>query len=106
VIEEAVQALSIPAERVLAIRVDIENGVATGHLGAITSGPGKAKALKEVLSTDLDVSFGNSIFDLEMLELAHNPFPVNPNADLQKIAREREWRFYQPAMVKVTLPTG
>ena len=102
VIEEAVKEVGIPAERVLAVRVDIENGVATDRLGEMTSGPGKARALRRVLSKALDVSFGNSIFDLEMLELAKNPFPVNPNADLRKIAEERGWRFYQPAVAKLT----
>lgn len=106
VIEEAVKDLEIPAERVLAVRVAIENGVATDRLGEMTSGPGKARALKRVLSCPLDVSFGNSIFDLEMLELARNPFPVNPNDDLRQIAERRRWRYYQPEIVKVTSPTA
>jgi phosphoserine phosphatase len=106
VIEEAVKSLGIPAERVLAVRVGIENGVASDRLGEMTSGPGKASALKGALSRRLDVSFGNSIFDLEMLELARSPFPVNPNEDLQKIAEKRGWRFYQPAIVKLTAPTA
>ena len=71
VIEEAVKSIDIPAQRVLAVRVEIEKGVATDRLGEMTSGPGKARALKRVLTRPLDVSFGNSIFDLEMLELAH-----------------------------------
>ena len=72
----------------------------------MTSGPGKAHALKRVLSRPLEVSFGNSIFDLEMLELARNPFPVNPNDDLRQIAEERGWRFYQPDVLKLTSPTA
>lgn len=106
VIEEAVKTMGIGPERVLAVRVEIENGIATDRLGEMTSGPGKARALQRVLSRSLDVSFGNSIFDLEMLELARTPFPVNPNEDLQKIAEERGWRYYQPAIVKVTSPTA
>jgi HAD superfamily hydrolase (TIGR01490 family) len=106
VIEEAVKSLEIPAERVLAVRVEIKNGIATDRLGEMTSGPGKVRALQRVLSRRLDVSFGNSIFDLEMLELAQSPFPVNPSEALQKIADERGWPFYQPAIVKVTSPTA
>jgi len=106
VIEEAVKPLGIPAARVLAISVDIENGVATDRLSEITSGPGKARALKKVLTGPLDASFGNSIFDLEMLELARHPFPVNPNPDLETIARDRGWRFYQPAVAKLISPTA
>jgi len=105
VIEDAVRTIGIPAERVLAVRVEIENGIATDRLGEMTSGPGKARALQRVLKIPLDVSFGNSIFDLEMLELARTPFPVNPNDDLRKIAEERGWRFYQPAVAKLTSST-
>ena len=106
VIEAAVTKVGIPAERVLAVRVKIENGIATDRLGEITSGPGKARALQKALARPLDASFGNSMFDLEMLELAGNPFPVNPNADLQKIAEQRGWRFYQPAVSKFTSSTA
>lgn len=106
VIEESVKKVGIPADRVLAVRVAIENGVATDRLGEITSGPGKARALREVLKAPLEVSFGNSMFDLEMLELARHPFAVNPNDDLRKIAEQRGWPFYQPAIAKITSSTA
>jgi len=106
VIEESVKKVGIPADRVLAVRVAIENGVATDHLGEITSGPGKARALRGVLKAPLDVSFGNSMFDLEMLELARHPFAVNPNDDLRKIAEQRGWPYYQPAIAKLTSSTA
>lgn len=106
VIEESVKKVGIPADRVLAVRVAIENGVATDRLGEITSGPGKARALREVLKAPLEVSFGNSMFDLEMLELARHPFAVNPNDDLREIAEQRGWPFYQPAIAKITSSTA
>jgi HAD superfamily hydrolase (TIGR01490 family) len=106
VIEAAVKTVGIPAERVLAVRVEIENGIATDRLGEITSGPGKARALRSALARPLEVSFGNSMFDLEMLELARHPFAVNPNDDLKKIALDRGWRFYQPAIAKLTSSTA
>jgi phosphoserine phosphatase len=106
VIEESVKKVGIPADRVLAVRVAIENGVATDRLGEITSGPGKARALREALKAPLDVSFGNSKFDLEMLELARHPFAVNPNDDLRKIVEQRGWPFYQPAIAKLTSSTA
>ena len=105
VIEESVKKVGIPANRVLAVRVAIDNGVPTDRLGEITSGPGKARALREALNAPLDVSFGNSMFDLEMLELARNPFAVNPNDDLRKIGEQRGWPFYQPAVAKLTSST-
>jgi HAD superfamily hydrolase (TIGR01490 family) len=106
VIEPAVKKVGIPPERVLAVRVEIENGIATDRVGEITSGPGKARALRRALTLPLDVSFGNSVFDLEMLELARHPFPVNPNDDLKKVALNRGWRFYQPAIAKLTSSTA
>ena len=105
VIEEAVKRINISSNRVIAVRVAIENGIATDRLGDITSGAGKARVLKRVLTSPLDVSFGNSIFDLEMLELASNPFAVNPNPDLRQIAEQRGWKFYQPAVAKLTSST-
>jgi HAD superfamily hydrolase (TIGR01490 family) len=106
VIEAAVKKVGIPADRVLAVRVQIENGMATSRLGEITSGPGKARALSRALKRPLDVSFGNSMFDLEMLELARRPFPVNPNDDLKKTALDRGWRLYQPSIAKLTSSTA
>jgi phosphoserine phosphatase len=106
VIEESVKKIGIPAHRTLAVRVAIENGVATDRLGEITSGPGKARALGEVLKSPLDVSFGNSMFDLEMLELAVRPFAINPNDDLRQLAEQRGWPFYQPAVTKLTSSTA
>jgi HAD superfamily phosphoserine phosphatase-like hydrolase len=102
VIEEAVKKVGIPADRVLAVRVELENGIATDRLGEITSGPGKASALQKALTRPLDTSFGNSMFDLEMLEFARTPFAVNPNDDLRKVAETRGWRFYQPALSNFT----
>lgn len=106
VIEAAVKKVGIPVERVLAVRVEIENGIATDRLGEVTSGPGKARALRHALTRPLDVSFGNSMFDLEMLEFARHPFAVNPNDDLKKIAQDRGWRFYQPEIAELTSSTA
>lgn len=106
VIEAAVREIGIPANRVLAVRAEIENGVITDRVPEVTSGSGKAVALKRVLKAPPDVSFGNSIFDLEMLALARYSFAINPNADLLKVAGERGWQVYQPQIVQVTSPTA
>jgi HAD superfamily hydrolase (TIGR01490 family) len=96
VVEAAVKTVGISADRVLAVRADVVNGVVTDGVGEITSGAGKATALKRALKAPLEASFGNSIFDLEMLEMAQRPFPVNPTAELLRIARDRGWPTYQP----------
>lgn len=106
VIEAAVREIGIPANRVLAVRAEIENGVITDRVPEVTSGSGKAVALKRVLKAPPDLSFGNSIFDLEMLALARHSFAINPNADLLKVAGERGWQVYQPQIVQVTSPTA
>jgi len=96
VIIEGVKRFGIPAERVLAAAVKSMDGVATDQLIQIPSDEGKRRALRKVLSRKLDTSFGNSIHDVAMLELAEYAFAINPNPDLAAIAKERVWTIYQP----------
>jgi len=96
VVIEGVKRFGIPAERVLAAAVRCVDGVATDELIQIPSDEGKRTALRKVLKRKLDASFGNSIHDVAMLELAQRPFAINPNADLTAIAKERGWTIYQP----------
>jgi phosphoserine phosphatase len=95
VIREGVKRFGIAPEKVLAACVHVENGIATDRLHRVPSGSGKAAALKEE-GIQADACFGNSIHDLAMLEVAQTPFAVNPNPDLEKIAREKGWRIYWP----------
>lgn len=106
VIEAAVREIGIPTNRVLAVRAEIENGVITDCVGDITSGAGKARALRRVLTSPPDIAFGNAIFDVEMLELAREPLVINPTADLLKIAADRGWRVYQPMIAEITSSTA
>jgi phosphoserine phosphatase len=62
----------------------------------VPSGPGKANAIREFIAPRVDAVFGNSVHDVDMLELARHPFAVNPNPDLQRIADQRGWTIYQP----------
>ena len=96
VIIEGVKRFGIPTERVLAASVKSMNGVATDELIQIPSDEGKRTALRKVLTRKLNGSFGNSIHDVAMLELAQHAFAINPNPDLATIADEREWTVYQP----------
>jgi phosphoserine phosphatase len=100
VIREGVKRFGIRGSRVLAAAVHVEDGLLTNRLVRVPSGPGKAAAIKEVIGKPVDVCFGNSIHDLEMLEVALRPFIVNPNPDLEKLAQEKNWPVYWPAGTK------
>jgi phosphoserine phosphatase len=100
VVREGVRRFGIPPENVLAACVHIEEGVATDRLHRVPSGPAKAAALNEVLSKAVNACFGNSIHDLEMLQIAERPFVINPNPDLEEIARRRQWQVYWPTGTK------
>jgi phosphoserine phosphatase len=86
----------IPAERVIAACVEIAGGCATERLIRVPTGERKASAIRELLPRRPDAAFGNSLHDLAMLELAPHAFAVNPNSDLECIARQRGWTVYHP----------
>jgi phosphoserine phosphatase len=52
--------------------------------------------LRDVATKDIDAAFGNSRWDTEMLAMAKHAFAVNPNPDLEAIARRRKWTIYFP----------
>ena len=95
-IREAVKHFGIPAGKILAARVEVENGVATDRLIRVPSGIGKPQAILEVIGRPPDAAFGNSRWDAEMLRIARYAVAVNPNPDLEALAREREWTVYWP----------
>jgi HAD superfamily phosphoserine phosphatase-like hydrolase len=86
----------VPAERILAACVEVDNGIITDRLVRVPTGDGKPQALKAVSEQPPDVAFGNSKWDVGMLEFAHHAFAVNPNPDLESVARQRGWRIYYP----------
>ena len=96
VIRAAMKHFGIPNDRILAAEVQIEQCTITDHLVRVPSGAGKPRAIGEVVDGDLDAAFGNSRWDIGMLEMARHAFAVNPNADLEKLARERRWTIYFP----------
>jgi phosphoserine phosphatase len=95
-IEEAAPSFAIPRERVIAACVEIENLCATDRLLRVPTDKLKATAIQELIGREVDAVFGNSIHDLAMLEITPHPFVINPNPDLEKIARQRGWTVYQP----------
>jgi HAD superfamily phosphoserine phosphatase-like hydrolase len=96
VIRAGMKRFGIPRERILAAQVEIENGIVTDRLVRVPSGPGKPRALREVAKKEIDAAFGNSRWDTEMLAMAQHPFAINPNPDLEVLARERGWSLYFP----------
>jgi phosphoserine phosphatase len=97
VVRAGVQRFGISANRVLAVAVGIENGSITDRLLRIPSGEGKTEAIREHVRTPVDAAFGNSRWDVEMLEFVRQPYVINPNPDLEELARKRGWPIYFPA---------
>ena len=104
VIKAGMKYCGIPENRILAAAVEIENGVVTDRLVRVPTGPGKPRAIQKEIHKSLDAAFGNSRWDAEMLKLASHGFAVNPNPDLEQMARERGWMVYFPDRVKRVRP--
>jgi len=98
VVREGTRRFGIEPARVLAVAAQIEGEMVTDRLLRVPTGEGKAAAVRELVGPRVDVAFGNTIFDLAMLELARQPFAVNPNPDLEEIARQRNWHIFRPAV--------
>lgn len=96
-IRAAMRHFGISDDRVLAAAVEIEDGIVTDRLIRVPSGPDKPQAIRDAIQRTPDVAFGNSIWDVEMLKMAHHPFAVNPTPELAKMARSSGWRTYFPA---------
>ena len=99
VIEEGVQRFNIPANRVLAARVAIDNGRASERLLDVPTDEGKVASLKRAGITAPDAVFGNSVHDAAMLAIARGAFPVNPSEELVQRSIAESWPVYYPASV-------
>ncbi len=117
VIRSGMSFFGVPQNRILAAEVAVEkrpavgeagqmsdggmnDGMITGRLIRVPSGPGKAEAIRSALKSSPDrrpdCAFGNAIWDREMLAMSHHPFAINPNPDLKEIAIANGWTVYQP----------
>jgi HAD superfamily phosphoserine phosphatase-like hydrolase len=96
VIRAGMKHFGIPESRILAAKVEVDDGIVTDRLIRVPSGPGKPEALREVVKKDIDAAFGNSRWDTEMLAMAKHAIAVNPNPDLELVAAKRGWRIYFP----------
>lgn len=101
VIAEGVRSFEIPESRVLAAEVAVVSGMITDKLVDVPTGEGKATALRRVSVDRPDAVFGNSIHDLAMLEMAVNPFPINPSPALLQAAARNGWGWFRPSGAEV-----
>lgn len=86
-------------DHVFAAAVEIENDLMTDRLVRVPTAAGKAEVLREH-GVAPELGFGNSIHDLAMLEMSGRPFAINPNPDLEQVARSRGWTVYQPTPLR------
>jgi phosphoserine phosphatase len=98
---------------VIATRARLDGqGRYTGDLEFYAYGPYKADAIREMaVAQGIDLArsyaYSDSITDLPMLELVGNPVAVNPDRELARIAREREWEiryFQRPVRLRDRVP--
>ena len=91
--------------------VDAE-GNYTGDLEFYAYGAYKAQAVRQLAAREhvnlsMSYAYSDSITDLPMLELVGHPVAVNPDKDLARVAREREWEireFQHPVRLRDRMP--
>ncbi|MGZ4819153.1 MAG: HAD family hydrolase [Terriglobales bacterium] len=96
VIRAAAARFHVPPTQVLAVCVEANDGHCTDRLIRVPTDELKASAIRELMPRLPDAGFGNSMHDLAMLELAQHAFAINPNHDLEEVARQRGWTVYHP----------
>jgi HAD superfamily hydrolase (TIGR01490 family) len=112
---EVVQPLAefLGADEGIGTRAAIDaDGNYTGELEFYAYGAHKAQALRELAAREyinlpMSYAYTDSITDLPMLELVGHPVAVNPDKELARIAREREWEvrdFERPVRLRDRMP--
>ena len=96
VVAEGVRDFGFREERMLAAEVRVADGIITSEIVDVPTDEGKAATLNRVGIARPDAAFGNSIHDLAMLEMARNPFPVNPSPALLQAAAKNGWGYFRP----------
>jgi HAD superfamily phosphoserine phosphatase-like hydrolase len=96
VIRAAMKHFEIDESKVLAAAAYLENGRVTDRLRMLPTGPGKPKAIRDVIGKVPDVAFGNSRWDTEMLQMSRHGFAINPFPQLEETAGKNGWTVYWP----------
>jgi HAD superfamily hydrolase (TIGR01490 family) len=84
------------ADHVVATRMAVEDGKYTGEIRFYAYADNKAKAVTDLARKrgyDLarSYAYSDSVTDVSMLEVVGHPHAVNPDRDLRKVAKERDW---------------
>jgi phosphoserine phosphatase len=96
VVAEGVRDFGIPEDRILAADVRVTDGVITSEILDVPTDEGKAVSLRRAGLAKPEAVFGNSIHDLAMLEMAKNPYCVNPSPALLAVAAKNGWGYFRP----------
>jgi HAD superfamily hydrolase (TIGR01490 family) len=100
------------ADRVVATRMEIEDGKYTGGIEYYAYAEEKARAITDLARTqgyDLDscYAYSDSVTDVHMLEVVGHPHAVNPDRELRKTAASRGWPvlvFTKPVALRSRVP--
>jgi phosphoserine phosphatase len=85
--------LNLERVRVLATPLEMVNGRASGNLGEIGVDARKAERVRALVGEgELVSAYGDTAPDAPMLALSREPVAVAPDAALEKIANEKQWR--------------
>jgi len=112
---EVVEPLTefLGADTAIATRAEVDVvGNYTGELEFYAYGASKAEAIRELAiehGIDLDGSYAysDSVTDTPMLETVGHPVAVNPDKELARLARDREWDvrvFARPVRLRDRVP--
>jgi HAD superfamily hydrolase (TIGR01490 family) len=115
--EEIVAPLAryLGVDEAIASRASLdEEGRYTGEVEFYSYGPFKAQAIEQAAAErgiDLagSYAYSDSATDIPMLEVVGHPVAVNPDRDLARVARQREWEVLQfrhgvPLRERVSMP--
>ena len=105
-------AAMLGANRVVATRMEIEDGRYTGGIEYYAYAEEKARAIEELAARvgyDLENSYAysDSVTDVPMLDAVGHAHAVNPDRELRRIAAEKGWPvlvFTKPVALRARVP--